>query len=303
MKTVVTGAGGFIGRALAKSLLSSAHTVAEINRVNLAGLFSDLNLATRQDMKKIAVGLEKYNPDVIFHLASNTSINASWESPFEFISANIELAENLLEAIELSGTQPLLVLLSSSAVYDDSNEPIPETFRLAPSSPYAISKLSTENIALRYYKTIIIRPFFTMGAGRRGDVIDEWLSAINEIRLSGSHGVLKVGDLALERDYLDVDESVRLLIEIAEKGSPGEIYNLCSGVSNSLQRVCESLIEFSQSASLISIRTTVKRDSTLKLKVVGDTSKLTKLGIHPVFNLDASIGKIVKERRDLKSLL
>ena len=92
MKTVVTGANGFIGRALTSSLLSSAHTVAEINRVNLAGLFSDLNLAIRQDAQKIALGLENYNPDVIFHLASNTSINASWKSPFEFMSGNIELA-------------------------------------------------------------------------------------------------------------------------------------------------------------------------------------------------------------------
>jgi GDP-4-dehydro-6-deoxy-D-mannose reductase len=293
MKIVVTGASGFIGRALTRSLLSSAHSVAEINRVNVAGLFSDLNLVSRGDVQSIAIGLQKYNPDVIFHLASNTSISASWESPFEFISENIKLAENLLDAIELSGTQPLLVLLSSSAVYDDSNDQIPETFRLAPSSPYAISKLSTETIALRYSKTIIIRPFFTIGASRKGDVIDEWLSAINEIKLSGSHGVLKVGDLTLERDYLEVDESARLLIEIAEKGSPGEIYNLCSGVSNSLQRICEFLIRATKSAPLISVQSGEWNNPTVKRKVVGDISKLINLGIEPTFNLEESLKKIV----------
>ena len=296
MRTVVTGASGFIGRSLTRSLLSSAHSVAEINRVNEAGLFSDLNLVSRGDVKSLAVGLQKYNPDVIFHLASNTSISASWESPFEFMSENIKLAENLLDAIELSGTQPLLVLLSSSAVYDDSNDQIPETFRLAPSSPYAISKLSTETIALRYSKTIIIRPFFTIGATRKGDVIDEWLSAINEIKLSGSQGILKVGDLKLERDYLDVKESARLIIEIAERGSPGEIYNLCSGVGHKLEEVCKSLIQETQSAPLISVQPTGWKDSTVKRKVVGDISKLKNLGIEPIFNLNESLKDIVRSK-------
>ena len=289
-----------MGKALVSALVSSRYDVAEINRVNESGFFSGTNLFAKQDVQNIASKIQEFEPHFIFHLASNTSINASWERPFDFINGNILLAENLLEAIKLSGAQPLLLLLSSSAVYDDSDVQIPETFRLAPSSPYAISKLSTENIALRYSNTIIIRPFFTIGAGRRGDVIDEWLSAISEMKLSGSHGVLKVGDLTLERDYLEVDQSARLLIEIAEKGSTREIYNLCSGVTTSLQKISESLIQVTQSAPLISVQSTKSKDLKIKRKVVGDISKLTKLGIEPTFDLDASIDKIVKERFDLK---
>ena len=266
--------------------------------MNESGLFAGLNLSSKQDVRNISNKIRDFAPDIIFHLASNTSIEASWRSSFEFISGNINLGENLLDAIVLSGTHPLLVLASSSSVYDDSDFKIPETFRLAPSSPYAISKLSTENIALRYSKTIIVRPFFTIGANRRGDVIDEWLSAINEIKLSGSHGVLRVGDLTLERDYLEVDESARLLIEIAEKGSIGEIYNLCSGEGISLQKVCESLIQATQSTPLISIKSTEKMGPTTKRRVVGDISKLAKLGIEPSFNLEKSLKKIVNTNCD-----
>ena len=298
MKAVVTGANGFIGSALISALVSNRYSVAEINRVNESGLFAGLNLSSKQDIRDISNKIRDFAPDIIFHLASNTSIEASWRSSFEFISGNISLGENLLDAIVLSGTHPLLVLASSSAVYDDSNFKIPETFRLAPSSPYAISKLSTENIALRYSKTIIVRPFFTIGANRRGDVIDEWLSAINEIKLSGSHGVLRVGDLTLERDYLEVDESARLLVEIAEKGSIGEIYNLCSGESISLQKVCESLIQATQSTPLISIKSTEKMGPTTKRRVLGDISKLAKLGIEPSFNLEKSLKKIVNTNCD-----
>lgn len=298
MKTIVTGASGFMGKELVRALVSKHHSVAEINRVNTSGIFSNLNLALNSDERNIAAGIRKVNPDVIFHLASNTSIKASWGNPFQFIIENIALAENLLAAIELSGTEPLLVLASSSSVYDDTKIPISETFRLAPSSPYAISKLATETIALRYPKTIVIRPFFTIGSSRRGDVIDEWLTKIHAIRESKTFGVLEVGDLSLERDYLDVAESARLLIELSEKGSKGEIYNICSGISTSLQQICDALIEYTDSTSLISVQSNGTEDRTTKKSVVGDISKLRTLGIRPNFNLEESLRNLINTRNN-----
>jgi len=293
MRAIVTGAKGFIGKALVRALISDSHTVAEINRVNTSGLFSNLNLNSKQDVQKVAAGIHEFRPDIVFHLASNTSIQASWENPFEFISTNIKIAENLLETIELSGTKPVLMLLSSSAVYDDSESKIPETFRLAPNSPYAISKLAIETIALRYENSIIVRPFFTIGAGRRGDIVDEWLTEINRIRSSGLPGILKVGDLTLGRDYLDVDESAKLLIQIAETGTCSEIYNLCSGIHNTLQQLCETLILITGSSSAIKIQSSVTRKASIRQTVVGDASKLIKLGLMPSFNLVETIKKVV----------
>lgn len=297
MRIVVTGASGFIGSSLVKTLVSRQHSVAEINRVGANGIFSDLNLLAKQDVQKIAIGIREFEPDIVFHLAANTSIDASWKSPYDFISENIALSENLLEAIKISGKIPLLVLMSSSAVYDDSDSRISETFRLAPSSPYAISKLSTEAIALRYLNTIVVRPFFTVGASRRGDIIDEWLSKIIEIKLSGLEGLLEVGDLSLERDYLDVEDSARLLIEIAEKGIPGEIYNLCSGISTRLYDICEILIEHVASGSKIEIKSKTILNSKSRKKVVGNNSKLKLLGIEPGNKLRESIKKIADQRK------
>jgi len=296
MKTIVTGAKGFIGTALVSALVSDSHTVAEINRVNTGGLFSDLSLISKLDVQEIANGIRKIEPDIVFHLASNTSIKASWENPFEFISRNILLAENLVESIEISGAKPILILVSSSAVYDDSEFSIPETFRLAPNSPYAISKLATETIVQRYAKSIIVRPFFTLGANRRGDFVDEWLLEIAKIKLSGLHGVLKVGDITLGRDYLDVDDSARLLIQIAQKGVPGEIYNLCSGISHTLQQICDTLILATESGSIIEVQSSGAKDSSTKQMVVGNTSKLINLGLLPTFNLTETIGNLVNTR-------
>jgi GDP-4-dehydro-6-deoxy-D-mannose reductase len=296
MKVLVTGAKGFIGSELVRNLVGIGYMVQEINSENTTGLFRALNLLNSSDIKQISSKIVEYDPDIVFHLASKTSIKQSWENPFEFIKQNIAISENLLEAIQLSGTHPLLILLSTSAVYDDSDRNISETFRLAPSSPYAISKLSIETMALRYAKTIIVRPFFTIGPNRRGDVIDEWLSQIIYSKNLGSSGVLAVGDLSLERDYLDVEESARLLIEIAEKGLVGQIYNLCSGRTHSLKQICDSLIQVTGSSSIMEIETKSPNNMKVKKRVVGDVSKLLSLGIKPNFQLEESIKRICRAR-------
>ena len=296
MRAVVTGANGFIGKVLSNALVLKQYTISEINRINESGVFSNCNLYLKQDIKNIAAGIHEFKPNVIFHLAAKTSIEASWKSPFELMSENITLGENLLEAIHSSDTNPLLVLVSSSAVYDESPSVIAETYRLAPSSPYAVSKLASESLALRYANSLIVRPFFTVGANRKGDIVDEWLSAIEKIKISNSPGILNVGDLSLERDYLDVDECSRILIEIAEKGSAGEIYNVCSGISTSLESVCTSLIDATKCSTLIAIKSNAVQNTSSKKRVVGDTSKLSKLGIIPKFNLRESLKSIVEQR-------
>lgn len=298
MKAVVTGAKGFLGKELVSQLLLSNSVVAQINRVNEVGLFSGVKLSEKESIPKICLGLKKFKPDIIFHLASNTSIKSSWVNPFDFIHENLMLVENLLEAIDLSNENPTLVLLSSSSIYDTSTEQISETYRISPNSPYAISKLVTEHIILRYPKSIIVRPFFTVGSARRGDVIDEWLSAILKINSSGSKGILNVGNLNIERDYLDVFESARLLIQISKKGASGEVYNLCSGTSTNLKEVCNALIKLTKSESLVSVISDGTIDPNSRLRVIGNPSKLLKLGLNPKFDLEASLINIIRDRTD-----
>lgn len=296
MKIIVTGANGFLGSELVNFLTLANNEIAQINRLNKSGFFVNARLDQKSSIIKISEGIRSFKPDVIFHLASETSIKSSWDEPFDFIHGNLLLAENLLESINLSGENPLLVIMSSSAIYDNSDEKIPENFRLAPNSPYAISKLVTESVAWRYPKSIIVRPFFTIGTSRRGDVIDEWLTKILDFKISGKTGILQVGNLNYERDYLDVYDAARLLSQISEKGSPGETYNLCSGTSTLLSEVCNSLIEATESKSQVFVESNGLGDLHSRKKVLGDPTKILNLGISTHFDLETSISKIVMER-------
>jgi GDP-4-dehydro-6-deoxy-D-mannose reductase len=292
MRTIVTGAGGFIGSELVTELRKNKHVVEVINRINIQGLFSGCDLTSRNVIPNLAMGIRELNPDVIFHLASDTSIKKSWINPYEFIKSNIFITENLVEAIALSGLDPMLILMSSSAVYDDKSSPIEESFRLAPSSPYAISKLAGEAVALRYRNSVVVRPFFTIGAKRKGDIIHEWLPQIKKIKSLGVPAYLNVGDLSLERDYLDVSESAKSLIQISENATPGEIYNLCSNTSTRLQDVCDALISEMQCDSLVKFNIKPDLNQYARQRVIGDNSKLNQFGINPIFNLKSSISII-----------
>jgi len=292
MKTIVTGAGGFIGSELVTELTIRKHTVEVINRVNQQGLFEGCDLTSRNMIPQLVKGIREFNPDVIFHLASDTSIKKSWDNPYDFINHNISITENLIEAIGLSGLDPFLILMSSSAVYDDNNSPIDESFRLAPSSPYAISKLAGEAVALRYRNAAIVRPFFTIGAKRKGDIIHDWLAQLKTIKDLGVPAYLHVGDLSLERDYLEVNESAKSLIQISENAIPGEIYNLCSNTSTSLQDICDTLIAEMSCQSLVKLNVNSDLVQKARQRVIGDNSKLNQFGVKPTFNLNSSIKMI-----------
>jgi len=300
MKSIVTGGGGFIGSELVTELTSRKHDVEVINRVNQHGLFEGCDLTSRNMIPQLVKGIREFNPDVIFHLASDTSIKRSWDNPYEFINRNISITENLIEAIAMSGLNPLLILMSTSAVYDDKDSPIEETFRLAPSSPYAISKLALESVALRYRNAVIVRPFFTIGAKRKGDIIQDWLEQLKRIKNIGVPAYLNVGDLSLERDYLEVSESAKSLIQISEKATPGETYNLCSGTSTRLNDICRALISEMGCDDLVQLKINPDLNQKARQKVIGDNSKLHQCGVRPIFNLKNSLKLILANQESEK---
>lgn len=233
--------------------------------INLSNIETKITLH-RFDMKDIGATnelIEKVKPDWIFHLA------AAFSNPdmtdWEVIHNNMLSEINLFEAIKKSGISPRVLIAGSSVVYGDGNigGETDEKTELKPKNLYGISKVGQDMIGYKYFAAdkmdvIRARPFNHAGA-RRGAAFVEGAFAkqIVEIEKSGlKRGEIKVGNLAPTRDWLDVRDVVEAYIKLMEKGTSGEIYNVCSSVSHSVRELLDTMIALSN----VEVQVTVSED-------------------------------------------
>jgi GDP-4-dehydro-6-deoxy-D-mannose reductase len=111
---------------------------------------------------------------------------------------------------------------------------------------YAVSKVAEDMLGHFYWKVygmrvIRVRPFNMTGPRKTGDACSDFAKGIVEIE-RGLREILEVGNLETVRDFTDGRDAVRAAWILAEKGVPGEVYNLCSGRSYRMREVLEQLI-------------------------------------------------------------
>ncbi len=193
-------------------------------------------------------------PDRIFHLAAQSFVPASWNLPAETLTANIVGEVNLFEAVREWGNDPLIHVAGSSEEYGlvlPNEVPIKETNPLRPLSPYAVSKVAQDLLAWQYHrsyglKTVVTRGFNHTGP-RRGTVFatSTFAKQIAEIEKGLRPPVIHVGDLTSRRDFTDVRDMVRAYWLALEKGIPGEVYNVGSGVTMEIGAMLDVLLSLS----------------------------------------------------------
>src|SRR6266567_28939 len=190
-------------------------------------------------------------PQRIFHLAAQSYVQSSFDEPAATLRINIESQLNLLEAIRRHDTQIRMHIAGSSEEYGEvrpDEVPMKETNPLRPLSPYAVSKVSQDYLARQYFqsyglKTIVTRGFNHTGP-RRGEVFfdSSFAKQIAEIERGRREPVVHVGDLDAKRDLTDVRDTVRGYWLASEHGTPGEVYNVGSGVTRPVGDVLELLL-------------------------------------------------------------
>jgi len=233
----------------------SLRELAESDKVNL--IRGDLTDAS--SMRHL---IRIVRPDRIFHLAAQSYVPASWNAPAQTFTTNVIGQLNLLEAVREEGGDPLIHIAGSSEEYGlvlPDEVPITESNPLRPLSPYAVSKVTQELLALQYhrsygFKTVITRGFNHEGP-RRGEVFStsSFAKQIAEIEKGVREPVINVGDLSCKRDWTDVRDFVRAYWLALEKGVPGEVYNVGSGVTRTVQSMLDLLL--SMSSVSIKVRT------------------------------------------------
>lgn len=246
MKALITGSQGFVGIYLRQEL--------EQNGYEVTGLDVQPGEKTIQadllDAHQIAEVIADLKPEAIFHLAALADVGRSWKMPQLTVRLNVEAAVNLLEVVRQTDSGIKLVMVGSSDQYGNLGSlgaNVSETTEMRPQSPYAVSKRAQEDMAKLYVRSYGMQVFMTRsfnhgGAGQRpGFMIPDFASGIVKIE-RGESKELSVGNLTSRRDFTHVRDMVRAYRLIAEKGTPGEVYNVGSGKTWSAQEVLDKLI-------------------------------------------------------------
>ncbi|MHB9093100.1 MAG: GDP-mannose 4,6-dehydratase [Eubacteriales bacterium] len=263
MKVLITGITGMAGSHLADYLITQPGVevigtlrwrskTENIEHLRDRVKFIECELKDPFSVKSLIMQTQ---PDFIFHLAAQSFVPTSWNSPQDTLANNILSEVNIFEAVRQTDTDPVIQIACSSEeyglVYPDE-VPITENNPLRPLSPYAVSKVAQEYLAYQYHKsyglkTIVTRTFNHTGP-RRGHVFvtSNFAKQVAEIEKGLKDPVLEVGNLSAKRDFTDVRDIVRGYWLAVTKGVPGEVYQICSGKACSIQEVIDILISLTK---------------------------------------------------------
>jgi dTDP-glucose 4,6-dehydratase len=254
-RTLITGAGGFIGSHLSEELVRQGEEVRVFVRYNSRderGLLEDLpkeiqnqievvpgDLKDPDGVKKALKGCSK-----IFHLGALIAIPYSYIHPFDFIQTNVVGLAHLLNACLEEGTMERVIHTSTSEVYGTAQYiPIDEKHPLQAQSPYAASKIAADKLAESYYLSFglpiaTLRPFNTFGPRQS-------LRAIIPTIISQAIGDKKIrlGNTQPRRDFLFVKDTVRGFIQLGKcEGAVGKVVNIGTGTDISIEELVKKIL-------------------------------------------------------------
>ena len=311
MKVLVTGITGFAGSHLADYILAH-HPRVEVHGTrrwrskedaadHLTGrvIFHECDITDAHNVYKV---IESVRPDRVFHLAAQSYVPASWESPAETFHTNVAGQCNLFESIRHlrpSGYDPVVQIAGSSEEYGKvapDDLPIRETTPLAPLSPYAVSKVAQDYMGYQYWQSYRIRVVrtraFNHEGPRRGDVfvISNFCKQIAEIEQELRAPVVGVGNLEAIRDFTDVRDMVRAYWLASEKCDPGEVYNIASGTGHKIRDVLQHLLALSSRRGIRVVQEPLRMRPSDVPVLIGDSTKFrTVTGWAPAIAFETTL--------------
>ncbi|SCA63463.1 Putative UDP-glucose 4-epimerase [Chlamydiales bacterium SCGC AG-110-P3] len=251
---LVTGGAGFIGSHLVELLLGHGFSVRVVDNLSSGRLdnlvavsdhpnykFFKKDLADHQGLESVVDGV-----DWVFHLAGIADIVPSIQQPVEYHRSNVQGTLHLLEACRKRSVQRLVYAASSSCYGIPDLFPTPETSVAQPQYPYALTKYVGEQYCLHWNRVyglpvVSLRLFNVFGprsrtTGSYGAVFGVFLAQ----KLAGRPFTV-VGDGEQTRDFTYVTDVARAFLAAMESDVSGEVFNVGSGNTYSVNRLVELL--------------------------------------------------------------
>ncbi|MGD9554012.1 MAG: NAD-dependent epimerase/dehydratase family protein [Arcobacteraceae bacterium] len=280
MKNIlITGASGFIGKALSNKLTSIGFNVIQFN--SSYGDIAHFNFVNEFSNIKI---------NHIFHLAAKTFVPDSWINPLKFYETSVLGTGNVLEFCRY---RKIPLTFISAYIYGEPEQlPISENCKLNANNPYAHSKLLAEEMCQFYsenfnIKIVIARPFNIYGKHQNEKFLIPYI-----LKQVLQNEEIKVKDLHPKRDYLYLDDLVDGLIQTMNCNNNFSIFNFGSGYSLSVEDIIQKIQEVVGSNKKV-IAENIQRKNEI-MNVVADITKAQEeLGWRPRISFQEGIKEIV----------
>lgn len=300
MRALVTGLNGFVGAHLKTALHTQGWDVYGISKeppFDATTFESDL-----LDTERLTSIVQDVHPDAVFHLAGISSVKFSWDHPDLTLRVNRDGTESLYGALATLTHTPTVLLVSSAEVYGiPDHTPLVETDPLNPNNPYAESKRAAELVATRFpaIRTITARSFPHIGPGQRpGFIVPDVAQQIVAIERGGVPELL-IGNTDAQRDFTDVRDVVEAYVRLVNRGTPGQIYNVCSGVAHRIADIVTALMQ--QAAIEIHLKHDPARMRPSDIPILlGDNTKIrTATHWAPQISIERSLSDVLAYYRTL----
>ena len=315
-KIVVTGGAGFIGSHIVDRLLKEDKEVT---------VFDDMSSGRRENLLKsrenknfhfVKGDVRDWNlvkqtmkgTDAVFHEAALVSPVRSVKEPLLTNDINVVGTLNVLKAASDQGLKRF-VFASSAAVYGNTeNKIISESITPNPVSPYGVSKLAGELYAKCFYnvyglETVSLRCFNAYGPRQNLDPQSPYSGVLSIFlnRMLDNVSPTIFGDGEQTRDFVFVEDIVEAdMLALNSKDAPGQIFNVGSGKSVSINQVAETLKKVLRRAGLENTYADAQPgDIRRSCADIGKARKM--LGFEPRFSLDDGIGELVKWYKEIRS--
>ncbi len=316
-RCIVTGGCGFIGSALVRHLCREGREVLVVDKLTYAGCVNSLREAEGRytllvkdicDELAMAAAFREFRPDTIFHLAAESHVDRSIDGPGEFVRTNVLGTATLLQAaLGWWREHPSFVFqhISTDEVYGSLGAEgfFSESTPYSPHSPYSASKAASDHLVRAWHDTYGLPVRITNCSNNYGPYhFPEKLVPLVILNCLEGKPVPVYGSGANVRDWLYVDDHVKALCLVNERGRDGETYNVGGHNERTNLQVVESICAIldelrprADGSSYSSLITHVADRPGHDLRYAIDPSKLmNELGWRPEERFDSGIRRTVE---------
>jgi len=312
VRYLVTGGAGFIGSHYVRSLLDGSlgaevETVRVLDKLTYAGNLDNLAVIADDPRYSFVRGdigdgdlLDDVVPghDVVINFAAETHVDRSISGPQDFVLTNVVGTQSLFDACRRHGT-PKVVHIGTDEVYGSiETGSWTEASPLEPNSPYAASKAAGELLVRAYHRTYCMNISSTRCSNNYGP--HQYPEKVIPLFVTNLIDGLKVplyGDGLNVRDWLHVDDHVRGIQIVAERGEPGAAYNIGGGVELTNRQLTERILQHMGREWDTAVEQVPDRLGHDRRYSVDD-SRLRALGYAPTRDFDEAIDQTIAWYRD-----